>query len=234
MNGFNFPSVDSDGDALRFAEMVAKAIEILPDDVVIVSGHNDTGTWQDLHAYHDMLVQTTDSVRRGLAEGKDLATLQEEKILAKWESYAKSYVSVDGWTEYLADAFQEDKEETGKKVYEPLYYTWKGEGAQAAVERYYALKRDHAEEYQFDEFNLMAIGIKLLGNDHTGDAVIFLQASLKEYPDSQYSYYTNYKLADAFNKLGDKNLAVKYCEMSVELKPDFAPATRLLGELGKE
>ena len=82
VNGFNFPSVDSDGDALMFAPLVAKAIEMLPKDVVIVSGHNDTGTWDDLRAYHDMLVQTVEVVRRGLAEGKDLATLQEEKVLA--------------------------------------------------------------------------------------------------------------------------------------------------------
>jgi glyoxylase-like metal-dependent hydrolase (beta-lactamase superfamily II) len=39
VNGFNFPSVDSDGDALKFAELVARAIELLPEDVVIVSGH---------------------------------------------------------------------------------------------------------------------------------------------------------------------------------------------------
>ena len=40
VNGFNFPSVDTDGDPLMFKTLVKRAIEMLPSDVVIVSGHN--------------------------------------------------------------------------------------------------------------------------------------------------------------------------------------------------
>ena len=71
-NGFNFPSVDSDGDALMFETLVARAIELLPEDVVVVSGHNRNGTMDDLRAYHEMLVGTTEAVRNGLEQGKDL------------------------------------------------------------------------------------------------------------------------------------------------------------------
>lgn len=140
VNGFNFPSVDSDGDALRFAELVARAIGLLPEDVVIVSGHNHVGTWKDLHAYHEMLVGTTETVRKGLAEGKDLATLQEEQALDQWKSYAGSYVSVDEWTEYLVEALQQERDDR-KTVFEPLYHAWKDEGAEAAVEFFEARSR---------------------------------------------------------------------------------------------
>jgi glyoxylase-like metal-dependent hydrolase (beta-lactamase superfamily II) len=230
VNGFNFPSVDADGDVLRFPELVARAIELLPEDVIIVSGHNDTGTWQDLHTYHDMLVQTTDIVRAGLAEGKDLATLQAENVLEAWESYAGSYVSTDEWIEYLVAGLQPSDEPT-RTVYEPLYYVWKDEGAEAALTRYLELRRDYPDEYRFDEFTLLVIGNKLLARDHVENAVKFLAASLEEYPDSPYSYYTAYKLGAAYKDLGDTEQARRYGERSLELNPEFAAASALLEEL---
>jgi glyoxylase-like metal-dependent hydrolase (beta-lactamase superfamily II) len=233
VNGFNFPSVDSDGDALKFAELVARAIELLPEDVVIVSGHNDVGTWKDLHAYHEMLVGTTETVRRGLAEGKDLAALQAEKALDEWKAYAGSYVSVDEWTEYLVEAFQQEADDR-KTMFEPLYHKWKDEGAEAAVRLYFELKRDHADEYRTSEFTLFVIGNKLSNKGHYRAAVEFFEASLQDYPESKYGYYINYQLASAHRALGDMAAAKSYCEKAVELKPDFEPAVQMLGEIEKD
>jgi glyoxylase-like metal-dependent hydrolase (beta-lactamase superfamily II) len=230
VNGFNFPSVDSDGDPLKFADLVARAIELLPEDVIIVSGHNDVGTWQDLHAYQEMLVGTAAVVREGLAAGKDLATLQKEKVLAEWEHYAGSYVSVDRWTEYLVERLQRT-EEPGESLFEPLYHAWKDDGARAAVELYFTLKRESPEEYEFDELVLLLIGDKLLKKGEPGAAAEFLKASLKDYPESKYAYYINYELADANNKLGNRDEASAYCATALELNPEFEPATRLCGEL---
>jgi glyoxylase-like metal-dependent hydrolase (beta-lactamase superfamily II) len=233
VNGFNFPSIDSDGDVLEFAGRVTRAIEILPNDVVIVSGHNAVGTWEDLRSYHDMLTRTTEIVSSGLAAGKDVATLQQEDVLGEWESYAQSYVSVDEWIQYLADGLQAP-EASKRTVYELLYAAWKDQGADAAVERYAELMRDHYLEYQFDEFNMLVIGDKLLNNDHVRDAVVFLEGSLKAYPDSKYGYYTNYLLASAHERLGDRELARVYCERALELNPEFAAANALLEELKAE
>jgi cyclase len=230
VNGFNFPSVDRDGDALRFPELVARAMDLLPHDVIIVSGHNDVGTWDDLRTYHEMLVQTIDVVRNGLAEGKDVATLQEENVLANWESYAGSYVNANDWIEYVADRIQQGKD-TRPTPHEPVYYAWKEHGAEAAVALFRELRRDHSDEYLFRDSFLLGIGMKLLEKDRSGDAIVFLEASLEEYPDAKYTYYTHYELADAYNRLGKTKPAREHCEKALELKPDFADATVLLEEL---
>lgn len=232
VNGFNFPSVDSDGDVLMFAPLVAKAIEMLPKDVVIISGHNDPGTWDDLVAYHEMLIQTTDIVRKGLGEGKDLATLQEEKVLAKWERYAGSYVSTDEWIEYLVEGMQNGRDDR-PTPHVPMYHAWKEKGAAAAVALYRELKRDRADDYQFREFVLFSIGNKLYERQMFKDAVVFLEASLEDYPEGKYNYYVHYELADSHRHLGDKALAIEHCEKSLELKSDFKQAKTLLGELKK-
>jgi glyoxylase-like metal-dependent hydrolase (beta-lactamase superfamily II) len=233
VNGFNFPSVDSDGDVLKFPELVARAMEMLPRDVTIVSGHNDIGTWEDLRAYHQMLVQTTQIVRDGLSEGYDVIELQKREVLGEWGRYAGSYVSVDDWIKYLARGI-EGKDETKKSVFEPIYRTWKHEGAESAVEHYFTLKRNHSEEYGFGGFVLLEIGDKLSRRGHTEAAIPFLEADLADQPDSKYRYYTAYKLADAYHKVGKEELALDYCEMALDLNPEFAPAVALRATLEEE
>jgi glyoxylase-like metal-dependent hydrolase (beta-lactamase superfamily II) len=230
VNGFNFPSVDSDGDVLRFAELVEKAIELLPEDVLIVSGHNAVGKWKDLHRYRDMLLRTTATVRQGLSDGKDVETLQKEGVLDEWKEYARSYVSLDEWIEYLAEGL-EGRKERKESVFEPVYHVWKDRGAESAVEHYRKLRRDQKDRYSFGEFDLLTIGTTLLTRSIPREAVVFLQASLHEYPDSKYGYYTHYKLADAHNCLGNKELAIENCRKALGVKPEFEPASRLLEEL---
>lgn len=231
VNGFNFPSVDADGDVLQFAPTVERAIALLPQDVVIVSGHNDTGTWQDLHTYHDMLVQTTAAVRTGLNAGKDLATLQAEGALDAWSAYAGSYVSVEEWTASLVRALQ-NAQDTRPTVFASLYEVWKERGADAAVEHYRRLRRDHAEEYRFSELTLLVIGSKLLRR-HPQDAVSFLEASLRELEEagSGYLSYAHYLLGEGYDALGNTELAIRHCETALELDPPFEGAAALLRRL---
>ena len=234
VNGFNFPSVDHDGDVLKFPDCVAKAMALLPHDVVIVSGHNENGTWDDLQKYHDMLVKTTAIVKSGLDAGKDAATLQKEKVLDDWKAYAGSYVSVDGWIEYLVKGLEKQSSEPEKlSVFEPLYYAWKEKGAVAAVELYRQLSRDEENKYNFGEYNLLVIGDKLLAKKKYQDAAEFLKLSLEEYPESSYGYYTAYELAVCYKELGSREQAIPYAEKSLALKPDFKAAATLLEELKK-
>ena len=234
VNGFNFPSVDGDGDALKFSDCVARALSLLPHDVTIVSGHNENGTWDDLSKYHDMLIKTTAIVKSGLDAGKDLATMQQERVLDEWKAYAGSYVSVDDWIEYLTKAFQnQSSKDSRQSIFEPLYYAWKEKGASAAVELYRQLKREQGDKYKFGEFNLLTIGDKLLTKAKYQDAVEFLKLSLEEYPASVYAYYTAYGLAVCYKELGNREEAIRYCEKSLELKADFKTAATLLEELKK-
>jgi len=234
VNGFNFPSVDAEGDALKFPDCVARALSLLPHDVVIVSGHNENGTWDDLSKYHDMLIKTTAIVKSGLDAGKDLTTLQQEKVLDEWKAYAGSYVSVDDWIKYLVKGFEKQSaKESKQSIFEPLYYAWKEKGAVAAVELYRQLKRDQGDKYKFGEANLLVIGDKLLAKAKYQDAVEFLQLSLEEYPESSYGYYTAYELAVCHKEIGNHELAIQFCEKSQQLKPDFKAAATLLQELKK-
>ena len=233
VNGFNFPSVDSDGDPLMFAPLVEKAIELLPDDVMIVSGHNRIGSVDDLRAYHEMLVATERTVREGLAAGKDAETLKKEKALDGWSAYAESYVSVDEWTDTLATAL-EDGWDFKPTAMEPIYHEWKANGAQAAAQLYLSIREKDEGEYSTYDTDLLTIGDKMLGKGYLKSAVVFLELSLAEYPESDYVYYVNYDLALAHRDLGERQKALDYCRKAAMAKPESKAISSLLAELEGE
>ncbi len=231
-NGFNLPSADGDGDVLLFAPLISRAIDELPEDVIIVSGHNDNGTWADLQPYHDMLVGTVNAVRAGMADGMAFEELREAKILDQWEAYAGSYVSTDGWIKYIVDAIESPKNpEPRKDIYAELFTTLNDQGTEAALARYVVLKAEHEDEYDFDEFVLLAAGSKLLAKNRAEPAAAFLELGTHEYPESDYLYYSYFLLAQANFSLERKEEALSACRRAVELKPGNATITSLLAEI---
>ena len=229
-NGFNFPSVDTAGDPLMFSPLVKMAIEMLPEDVTIVSGHNRTGSIEDLRAYREMLVETEKTVRDGLAAGKDVETLTREKALDGWSAYAESYVSVDEWTDTLVSAL-ENEWDFKPSVMDPIYHEWKANGAQAAAELYLEIREKDAGEYSTYDTDLLTIGDKMLEKGYSKSAVVFLELSLDEYPESDYAYYVNYDLALAHQDLGEHQEALACCRKAAEAKPENKTIAGLLAEL---
>jgi glyoxylase-like metal-dependent hydrolase (beta-lactamase superfamily II) len=237
VNGFSFPSIDVDGDALRFPELADRAMALLPHDVRIISGHSPlgehrTGTWSDLQPYRDMMARCIEIVRNGLAQGRDVAALQRDSVLRPYGSYARNYVDEDGWIATLAARLQHEPDRR-PTVFAALYETWRSQGAAAAVARFSELRRDHAAEYRNIDLALVLAGEALLTNGHARDAVTFLEGGLREVPNGRLNYYANYQLAMAQRQLGNVDAARRACQRALELNPGYAPATALLAELNR-
>jgi tetratricopeptide (TPR) repeat protein len=240
VNGFNFPSVDSDGDVLEFEPITRHLMSLLPNNTRLISGHNGrgkgfdfVGSWDMLPAYADMMRDTVEIVRRGLLQGKTAEGIQEAGVLDEYEDYAGSYVGTDRWIEYIVDALTTPRE-TRADVCRPVYDEWKENGAEAAVERYRELLHTREQDYDFNENVLMSIGSKLSNRGLYADSIDFLLASVDIYPDAKYGFYSHYLAAKSFQKLSRLDLAATHCRESLRLKPDFAAASRLLEELSKD
>lgn len=238
VNGFNFPSVDGDGDALNFPAVVHRLMTLLPHDVRLVSGHNGKakgydfcGTWDMLPAYADMMENCETIVRRGLAEGQTMADLQAAGALDQYAEYAGSYVDANGWIEYLVDALTVPKD-LRDDVCQPIYQTWKQDGARAAVDCYAQILKSQSDLYSVNEYVLMSIGSKLYTRGLYSDAVEFLLGCTTIYPESAYGYYTHYLAAKCYQKQDQNDLAKQQCRESVRLNPDDGAAAKLLKELG--
>ena len=116
-------------------------------------------------------------------------------------------------------------------IFEPMYHGLKHGGAESAADLYQELKRNHADDSRFTEFDLLVIGDKLLENGEPDQALVMLELSLAEYPESPYAFYVNYDLALAHRELGHRGDAIRCCRRALELKPESRMVARLLGEL---
>lgn len=240
VNGFNFPSVDSDGDVLEFEPQVRRLMTLVPRDVRLVSGHNGrasgfdfVGTWDQLPAYADMMKSTVGIVQRGLAEGKTMEDMQTAGVLDDYRQYAGSYVGTDDWIKYLVKGLTRSRE-TKKDICQPVFQTWKKDGARAAVDLYRQLKKTREQEYDFHETTLLGIGSRLYTRGLYEDANEFLLGCIDLYPEAEYAYYTHYLAAKCFQEMGRPKKAVEHCRESLRINPDFAAASSFLEELSGE
>jgi glyoxylase-like metal-dependent hydrolase (beta-lactamase superfamily II) len=237
VNGFNFPSIDKDGDVLQFEPQVRRLMELLPEDVRLISGHNGhasgfdfVGSWNQLRPYAEMMRNTVAIVQQGLSDGMDVESMQAAGVLDEYEHYAGSYVGTDDWIKYVAKALTDPREQR-KDICRPVYETWKDRDARSAVDLYRQLATSEPEQYDASEYALLSIGSKLYGRELYGDAAEFLLGSVEQYPDSEYGYYTHYLLANCYQELGRFDSAVEHCRESLRLNPDFEGASSLLSEL---
>jgi len=101
-NGF-FPFVDLDngGSVRGMLANVDKVLATLPADAKVIPGHGALSDKKGLQAFADMLRGTIGAVQAAMKSGKTLEQMKAEKVLAKWDDWAKGFVKSDGWIETI-------------------------------------------------------------------------------------------------------------------------------------
>jgi tetratricopeptide (TPR) repeat protein len=87
--------------------------------------------------------------------------------------------------------------------------------------------KDSHDEKELVQF-LNNAGVKLSqGNDIEG-ALRMYQACVDQLQDSKYLYAIHYNMALAHSKMGNQQLAVESAKKSLQIKPDFDKAQKIL------
>jgi len=89
-------------------------------------------------------------------------------------------------------------------------------GTQVALDRYTELKKSGALDPEAAESELNQWGYTLLYGGHEQDAITVFQRNVQDYPQSSNVYDS---LGEAYMKTGQKELAIKNYEKSLELNP---------------
>jgi glyoxylase-like metal-dependent hydrolase (beta-lactamase superfamily II) len=94
-----FPFVDlaSGGDVEGYTKNVADVLAKLPAGAKIIPGHGPLSTADDLKRFHNMLVTTTDLVRKKIATGKTVAEIQREGLPEEWKTWGSGFITQDRW-----------------------------------------------------------------------------------------------------------------------------------------
>lgn len=98
---FPFVDLESGGSVEGLTKNIGDIIAKLPADVKIIPGHGALSSLDDLKLYHQMLVETTDVVRKKMAEGKSLADIKAEGVPDKWKDWGTGFIKTDLWLETI-------------------------------------------------------------------------------------------------------------------------------------
>jgi len=231
-NGLHFPSVDETGDVMKYKVNVKKLLDMLPEETRIIPGHGADGTMEDLRTFHKMLVDTESLVKKGLEDGKDVETMQNEDLFKGYESF-ESYTNKSLWIQYLAEAMQEQPEQK-EPIFEELYLAMTAGGIEAAIDKYNYLKEHHPEEYRFNEFDLYSIALRLNNANKPHESIRFYELQINEFPENKYLWYFNYNIGSIYEELSDLNNARKFYEKALEIDPENQDIKNALEKLAEK
>lgn len=111
---------------------------------------------------------------------------------------------------------------------EVLFKTIQANGIEAAVKQYRELKATQPDAYDFSEGEFIGLGYLLLHQKRYNEAIEIFKLSVEAYPES---YNTYDSLGEAYMDNGDKDLAIKNYEKSLELKPGNRNGIEMLKKL---
>lgn len=98
----------------------------------------------------------------------------------------------------------------------------------SAIKQYYELKKTQPDAYDFQEEQLNSMGYQLLKMKKIKEAIEIFKLNVEAYPQSANVYDS---LAEAYMINGDKELAIKNYEKSLELNPENTNAVEMLKKL---
>ncbi len=229
--GMSFPSADNyTGNFLKYPEVINRALSLIPEDVIIFSGHGRESSVVELRQYRDMISGTINLVKGEIAKGNTVDKMIKEDFLKDWAAYGKGVAgSRNSWIWQCANAGP--SKIIGSLAGE-LCKVLKNENADKAIDRYYELKKNFPGSYGFkDKWHLYKIG-KWLMDKHKriDDAIKIFKLMEREFSDYWYAYD---RLGEGYMRNGNKKLAILNFKKSLKLKPKNKNAQQKLEELKK-
>jgi tetratricopeptide (TPR) repeat protein len=105
------------------------------------------------------------------------------------------------------------------------------QGVETAIERFHKMKEQHRKIYRYNcsEQEINTLGYMLLRDDKIEAAIEIFKLNVSEHPKSWNVYDS---LGEAYMKQGEKELAIKNYQKSLELNPNNQNGKDMLKKLG--
>ncbi|HZJ65352.1 MAG TPA: MBL fold metallo-hydrolase [Kofleriaceae bacterium] len=98
-----YPFIDSDGggSARGLIANIEKLLGEIPADAKIIPGHGKVATAKELREFLAMLKETTAIIEAGIKANKTADQLKKDKVLAKYERWAKGFFKSEDFIDLL-------------------------------------------------------------------------------------------------------------------------------------
>lgn len=98
---FPFVDLESGGTVEGLIKNIGDLIQMIPTDAKIIPGHGPMATIDDLRDYHQMLIETSLLVRKGMAAGKTLDQLKADGMPEKYKEAGSGFINTNAWIETI-------------------------------------------------------------------------------------------------------------------------------------
>jgi glyoxylase-like metal-dependent hydrolase (beta-lactamase superfamily II) len=99
--GFPFVDLNSGGSVEGMIKNISTVIAKVPADVKIIPGHGPISTLDDLKKFHQMLVETSEIVRKQMQAGKSVDEIKAAGLPAKYDAWSKGFINAPVWLETI-------------------------------------------------------------------------------------------------------------------------------------
>ncbi len=101
MGMFPFVDLDHGGDVDGLILNVQRVIDQIQPGIKVIPGHGPLSDYEGLKTYHQMLVDTTDVVRKAIKAGKSAEFIKKMPAPEKWKSWGNGFIKTDRWMETI-------------------------------------------------------------------------------------------------------------------------------------
>lgn len=98
---FPFVDIDSGGSVQGLINNVAALIQQIPADAKLIPGHGPLATIDDLKAYHQALVETSNLVQAEMKKGRTVEEIKKAGLPAKYQSWGSGFIKTDVWIDIV-------------------------------------------------------------------------------------------------------------------------------------
>ena len=99
--GFPFVDVSSGGSVLGMAANDEKAMASLPADVKVIPGHGPVSSKADVLKFTEMLKDCISLVEAARKQGKTLAQMKQDNVLAKYDALGQGFIKTPDFIELI-------------------------------------------------------------------------------------------------------------------------------------
>lgn len=96
---FPFVDVDSNGSVQGLINNIGALIKQIPADAKLIPGHGRLANLDDLKAYHQTLIETSEIVQSEMKKGKSLDDIKKAGLPEKYKEWGSGFIKTDFWIE---------------------------------------------------------------------------------------------------------------------------------------
>jgi len=104
----SFPYIDvpSGGSVAGYADNLAKVLEMVPDDIIVIPGHGAITNVAGIAESLEMITATNNTVTQAIAAGSSPDEIIAAGLEARWERFGQGFINEERWIQILLASAQ--------------------------------------------------------------------------------------------------------------------------------